>query len=107
MKRPLIALLLILAPVFGFASEGHGEGPKLDAVRIDLKDKESLQNGARIFVNYCLSCHSAGYMRYNRMGADLGLSEELVKENLLFAADKVGDLMKAVMPPEDAKVWFG
>ncbi|KPK67251.1 MAG: cytochrome C, partial [Acidithiobacillales bacterium SM23_46] len=66
----------------------------------------SLQRGARIFVNYCLSCHSAAYMRYNRMGKDLGISEELVKDNLLFAADKVGDLMKAVMPAEEAKAAF-
>jgi ubiquinol-cytochrome c reductase cytochrome c1 subunit len=78
-----------------------------DRVLIDLDDKPSLQRGARTFVNYCLSCHSASYMRYNRMGRDLGISEELVKENLLFAADKVGDLMKAVMRKEDAKLWFG
>jgi ubiquinol-cytochrome c reductase cytochrome c1 subunit len=76
-------------------------------VAVDLSDKTSLQNGARIFVNYCLSCHSAAYMRYNRLGKDLGISEELVKENLLFAADKVGDLMKAVMPAQDAKAVFG
>src|SRR3989344_2590467 len=101
-----LALILMLAgfPAWAFASGGH---TKLDPVKIDLNDTASLQNGARIFVNYCLSCHSAGYMRYNRMGQDLGISEELVKENLLFAADKVGDLMKAVMPAEDAKQAFG
>lgn len=102
-----LALLLMLAglPAGAFAAGGHGA--KLDPVKIDLGDTPSLQRGARIFVNYCLSCHSAGYMRYNRMGHDLGISDELVKENLLFAADKVGDLMKAVMPVEDAKKWFG
>ncbi len=101
-----LALILILA---GFPAWGHAGGNrvKLDPVKIDLGDQASLQRGARTFVNYCLSCHSAGYMRYNRMGQDLGISEELVKENLLFAADKVGDLMKAVMPAEDAKKWFG
>ncbi len=101
-----LALILMLAgfPAWAFASSGH---TKLDPVKIDLNDTASLQRGARIFVNYCLSCHSAGYMRYNRMGHDLGISEELVKENLLFAADKVGDLMKAVMPKEDAQKWFG
>ena len=82
-------------------------GVKQPQLEIDLGDQESLQRGARTFINYCLSCHSAAYMRYNRMGKDLGIDEELVKDNLLFAADKVGDLMKAVMPPEDAKVWFG
>ncbi len=103
MKKILIAMLVAVAPA-AFASGGDA---KLDPVKIDLGDKASLQNGARIFVNYCLSCHSASYMRYNRMGQDLGISEELVKENLLFAADKVGDLMKAVMPKEDARDWFG
>jgi ubiquinol-cytochrome c reductase cytochrome c1 subunit len=105
MKKLAILFLLAALPAGAFAAGGHGA--KLDPVEIDLGDKPSLQRGARIFVNYCLSCHSAGYMRYNRMGHDLGLSDELVKENLLFAADKVGDLMKAVMPAEDAKKWFG
>ena len=76
-------------------------------MKIDLSDKASLQHGARLFVNYCLSCHSISYMRYNRMGEDLGISDELVKENLMFAADKTGELMKAAMPREDARKWFG
>lgn len=105
MKKLLI--LLLLAGLPGLTLASGGETVKLDSVNIDLGDKASLQRGARIFVNYCLSCHSASYMRYSRMGHDLGISEELVKENLLFAADKVGDLMKAVMPKEDAKLWFG
>src|SRR3989338_6253786 len=77
------------------------------ALSFVLASGSALAAGARIFVNYCLSCHSASYMRYNRMGHDLGLSDELVQENLLFAADKVGALMKAVMPRDDAKKWFG
>jgi len=105
MKKLLILFLLAGLPAAALASSG--EGVKLDAVNIDLNDKASLQRGARIFVNYCLSCHSAGYMRYSRMGHDLGISDELVKENLLFAADKVGELMTAVMPKADAKAWFG
>ena len=104
MKKILLAFLFVMAPLAAFAAE---EGVKLDHVNIDLGDKASLQRGARIFVNYCLSCHSASYMRYNRMGHDLGISDELVKENLLFAADKVGDLMQAVMPVDDGKAWFG
>ena len=104
MKQLTLILMLAGFPAWALASGNH---TKLDPVKIDLDDTASLQRGARIFVNYCLSCHSAGYMRYNRMGRDLDISEELVKENLLFAADKVGDLMKAVMPAEDAKKWFG
>ena len=105
MKKLLILLVLAVLPAAALASPEHGI--KLDPVNIDLSDTASLQRGARIFVNYCLSCHSASYMRYNRMGHDLGISDELVKENLLFAADKVGDLMRAVMPKDDAKLWFG
>ncbi|MHB8742318.1 MAG: cytochrome c1 [Sulfuricaulis sp.] len=104
MKKILILFLFAIVPIATLAEEGE---VKLDHVNIDLNDKPSLQRGARIFVNYCLSCHSASYMRYNRMGHDLGISDELVKENLLFAADKVGDRMQAVMPPNDAKQWFG
>ncbi|MBI3899161.1 MAG: cytochrome c1 [Gammaproteobacteria bacterium] len=105
MRKLLLVLMLALVPAAAFAG-GRGEA-HLDPVKIDLGDKPSLQRGARIFVNYCLSCHSAAYMRYNRMGKDLGISEELVEENLLFAADKVGDLMKAVMPKDEAKATFG
>ncbi|GMR19678.1 MAG: cytochrome c1 [Gammaproteobacteria bacterium] len=104
MRKRVASVLLLLAPVVALAG-GDGD-VKLDKVSIDLSDQASLQRGARMFVNYCLSCHSAAYMRYNRMGRDLGLTDELVKENLLFAADKVGDLMKAVMPAEDAKAAF-
>ena len=104
MKKLISIILLAMMPAAAMAA--GGSGAKLDSVKIDLGDQESLQRGARIFVNYCLSCHSAAYMRYNRMGKDLGISDELVKENLLFAADKVGELMKAVMSEEDAKAAF-
>jgi len=104
MRKRVASVLLLLTPLVALA--GGGGDVKLDKVSIDLSDQASLQRGARTFVNYCLSCHSAAYMRYNRMGRDLGLTDELVKDNLLFAADKVGDLMKAVMPVEDAKAAF-
>lgn len=103
MKKRLFLLVFVL---FAPAAQAAGTHVKLDHVDVDLSDQPSLQRGARIFVNFCLSCHSAAYMRYNRMGEDLGISEELVKENLLFAADKVGDLMKAVMPKEVALAAF-
>ena len=66
----------------------------------------ALQNGARIFANYCLGCHSATYMRYNRLH-DIGLSDDQIKKNLLFATDKVGDTMKSTLDPRQAKDWFG
>jgi ubiquinol-cytochrome c reductase cytochrome c1 subunit len=71
-----------------------------------LNQQPSLQNGARIFVNYCLSCHSANLMRYNRL-RDIGLTERQIRDNLLFTADKVGDPMRISMAPADAREWFG
>lgn len=107
MKRILIALSLML-PGLVFAAGGHY---KLDKVDVDLGDQASLQRGAKLFVNYCLSCHSAGYMRYNRMGADLGISEKEIEQYMGFIADKegkfkVGALMKANLSEEDAKAAF-
>ncbi len=75
---------------------------KLMHMDVDLSDQQSLQRGAKIFVNYCLSCHSAAYMRYNRMGEDLKISDDILKENLMFGADKVGDVMNISMRHEDS-----
>ena len=71
-----------------------------------LNDLAALQNGAKLFINHCLNCHSASAIRYNRL-QDLGLTEEQIKENLLFTSDKIGDLMTIAMKPADAKQWFG
>jgi ubiquinol-cytochrome c reductase cytochrome c1 subunit len=71
-----------------------------------LTDVASLQNGAKLFANYCLNCHSAAFMRYNRL-RDIGLTEQQIKDNLIFTGAKVGDLMKTAMDPKDAKEWFG
>jgi ubiquinol-cytochrome c reductase cytochrome c1 subunit len=69
-------------------------------------DLPSLQNGAKLFVNYCLNCHSAAFMRFNRL-KDIGLTEQQIKDNLLFTTDKVGETMKAALDPKQAKEWFG
>ncbi|PXW96667.1 ubiquinol-cytochrome c reductase cytochrome c1 subunit [Sphaerotilus hippei] len=71
-----------------------------------VKDTAALQNGAKLFVNYCLNCHSAAFMRYNRM-RDIGLTEEQIKANLMFATTKVGDTMQAAIDPKQAKDWLG
>jgi ubiquinol-cytochrome c reductase cytochrome c1 subunit len=99
--KKLIAVLA-LVPGLVFAAEG---GFPLDRAP-ERSDMASLQNGAKLFVNYCLNCHSASSMRYNRL-RDLGLSDEQIKTNLLFSADKVGELMKTSMRADDAKAWFG
>jgi len=94
--------ILALAPGLAFAAEG---GIALDRAP-ERNDLASLQNGAKLFVNHCLNCHSAASMRYNRL-RDIGLSDDLIRENLLFSADKVGDMMTTAMRPADAKAWFG
>jgi ubiquinol-cytochrome c reductase cytochrome c1 subunit len=101
MKKLL--LLLLALPLTVFAAEG---GVKLDHAPVNINDYESLQRGARIFINYCVTCHSAGYMRYTHL-TDIGLTKDQVKKNLLFASDKLGATMTVAMRPEDAKAWFG
>ena len=100
-SKKLLAVLALL-PGLVFASEG---GVALDRAP-ERSDIASLQNGAKLFVNYCLNCHSASSMRYNRL-RDLGLSEDQIKNNLLFSGEKVGDMMNVAMRPGDAKSWFG
>ena len=101
MKKFLTAILF--APVLAFAA---GATLHLDQAPDKANDMAALQNGAKVFVNYCLNCHSASYMRYNRL-RDVGLNEAQVKENLLFTAEKVGEPMKIAMQRADAKAWFG
>jgi ubiquinol-cytochrome c reductase cytochrome c1 subunit len=102
-------LLLSLLAALGFvtaaaASEG---GIQWDRFPTDkLTDLPSLQHGAKLFVNHCLNCHSAAYMRFNRM-RDIGLTDAEIKEYLLFTTDKVGDPMQAWLDPKQAKEWFG
>ncbi len=100
MKKFLIALLFV--PMTALA----GENIYLDHAPINLEDNASIQRGARIFTNYCLSCHSANYMRYNTL-EKVGLTETQIKDNLMFAANKVGSRMTVAMQPDEAKKWFG
>ena len=104
MKKLIVAFLLAAAPMLGLAS---GAGPHLDAADIDLGDQASLQRGAKYFANYCLSCHSAKFQRYNRMAKDLGLTEQEVTDNLMFTTDKIGDTMNIAMTEEQGTAWFG
>lgn len=103
MKLAKFLAVLAFLPLVAMASEEHVH---LDKAPINPNDNASLQRGAKMFVNYCLSCHSASYMRYSRL-TDIGLSEDQIKNNLLFASEKVGDTMNVAMRYEDSKVWFG
>src|SRR5689334_18942150 len=105
MKKLIVGILAALS-FAGSALPSEG-GIAWDRFPLEkLNDVASLQNGARLFVNYCLNCHSAAYMRYNRM-RDIGLTEDQIKKNLLFTTEKVGDTMKAALDPKQAKDWFG
>jgi ubiquinol-cytochrome c reductase cytochrome c1 subunit len=102
-----LALGLVMALGLVAASHaGGGDTIALDKAPKKTNDLASLQNGAKLFVNYCLNCHSAAFMRFNRL-QDIGLSEQQIKDNLLFTTDKVGETMKAAIDPKQAKEWFG
>ena len=105
MKKLIVALLLW--GVAGPAMAASEHGPELLDANVNLGNKTSLQRGARVFVNYCLSCHSAQYMRYERLANDLELGEDVVKNNLMFTTDKIGNTMEVAMRPQDAEKWFG
>jgi len=101
-------LILSLITALGLLSGAHASsgGVAWDKAPVNTSDMASLQNGAKLFVNYCLSCHSAAFMRYNRL-QDIGFTNEQIKDNLLFATDKVGETMKSAIDPKQAKEWFG
>lgn len=101
--RKLIISVLVLLSSQTFASSGH----ELQSATIDLGNKASLQRGAKYFVNYCLSCHSAKQLRYSRMAKDLDITPELVELNLMFTGEKIFDGMDISMRPQDAEKWFG
>jgi ubiquinol-cytochrome c reductase cytochrome c1 subunit len=104
MKKILLGLMLALG-LSGVALAAGGSFP-LDKAPARTNDMAALQNGAKLFVNYCLGCHSASFMRYNRL-RDIGLTDKQIAENLTFTTDKIGDTMKAAIDPRQAKAWFG
>jgi ubiquinol-cytochrome c reductase cytochrome c1 subunit len=108
LKKLLLGALASVA-FLGGAGSAHAAGD--DSVpwqkaKVSTNDLASLQRGAKLFVNYCLNCHSAAFMRYNRL-MDIGLSEKDIKDNLVFTSAKVGDTMIASIDPVEAKKWFG
>ncbi len=100
---PALAALALALPVL---SQAH-EGPALPSAGNDIRNEASLQRGARNFVNYCSGCHSAKYIRYNRIAADLHIGEAELKQNLMFTSEKTADTIVSALPAADAKKWFG
>lgn len=109
-RQLLVLGLMVLFPMSAFAA---GSGFHLDSAPVDPENQVSLQRGAKVFVNYCLGCHSADYHRYNRLALDLGLTDDQVRDNLIFTTDKegeptkVGSLIYNSMPEDFAKKSFG
>jgi ubiquinol-cytochrome c reductase cytochrome b subunit len=104
----IFTALLIILPLKAVGAGTSECGTiECDAMEIDFDDKASLQNGAKLFVNYCMGCHSAQYSRWTRVAEDLHIPEKLAMDNLVFADQKIGDLMKISMPADQAKKWFG
>ena len=101
--RASFAALVLMAPFSGFAQHDS----EYELPHNDVGDTASLQRGARYFVNYCLGCHSAQYVRYNRVAEDLGISEDELTQNLMFTGERPFDTMTIAMRPEDAERWFG
>lgn len=112
MKKLVIMAAVLLFPALSLAAGGGHTYPN-DDITIDWDDKAAMQRGAQAFVNNCMGCHSLGYNRYNRVGADLGISDDLMFDNLIFTTDKsgertkVGSLMSINMTPEYAEQAFG
>jgi ubiquinol-cytochrome c reductase cytochrome c1 subunit len=104
MKKLILTLMATFALLGG--AQANEEGIAWDKAPNKTNDVASLQNGAKLFVNYCLNCHSAAFMRFNRL-QDIGITEQQIKDNLLFTTEKVGETMKANIDPRQAKEWFG
>ena len=103
-KITIVIFILYMAPFSGlFAAES---GMVLDSAPVSTTDNDSLQRGAESFVNYCLTCHGASYMRYNRH-RDIGFTNEEILAKLVFTGQKVGGLMESSMRKKEGEVWFG
>lgn len=102
-----LLILVMMLSVGPWAMASGGGGVALDKAKVDLQDRDSIRRGAKVFVSYCLNCHSAAFMRYGRIGQDLGMSDEEVMAELIKTGVKVGDTMQVAIEPDEAKRWFG
>jgi len=102
MRLLIIVMLLAVSP-WALAA---GSEVQLDKANVDVNDREAIKRGARVFVNYCLNCHSAAFMRYGRLAEDTGMDNDEISA-LIHTGAKVGDTMQVTIQPDDAKRWFG
>ena len=106
MKANLIKRLLLILSLGPLLALASGEALQLDRAPDVQGDQAALQSGARLFVNYCLNCHGLSFVRYNRL-TELGLTEQQIKDNLMFTAEKIGEPMRIAARPGEQKQWFG
>ena len=106
MKKHIKIKLALVSTLLSFNVFAAGD-LHLDHANTDISDTASLQNGAKLFMNYCSGCHAIGFMRYNRIAKDLNLSASLMTEHLMFAGEKAGETIITAMPKEGATKWFG
>ena len=102
-----IGIALAFVAVAGVPAAAAESTVPLDPFQPDLQDKASLQRGMRLYVNYCLGCHSLKFQRYERTADDLGIPHSVALDNLVFTGQAIGGLMRTAMPAEGAKSWFG
>ncbi|MDP7553721.1 MAG: cytochrome c1 [Candidatus Thioglobus sp.] len=107
MKTYIRIKLLLVTFFLSLSVLASGGELHLDEAHTDISNTASLQNGAKLFMNYCSGCHAISFMRYNRIAKDLSLSDSAVAENLMFAGEKVGELITTAMPEDAASKWFG
>lgn len=109
MKKLILLAMLMFSPVVAQAAAGGGCGELAQCLHapVDLKDRVSLQNGAKLFMNYCLGCHTAKYQRYERMATDLQLDPALVEQYMMFTTDKIGEQIRTGTDPKEQAAWFG
>lgn len=109
MNKLLMTLLLAIVPAVAMAAGGGACGTlaKCEEAPIDLHNKESLQRGAQIYLSYCSGCHSAKYMRYERMAQDLEIDPKLVEQYMMFTTDKIGDPIDSKVSAKEQAAWFG
>ncbi|MEN9433206.1 MAG: hypothetical protein RLZZ422_795 [Pseudomonadota bacterium] len=113
MKKLIASMVLSTAALFSTNVFANTAGPTLEKADIDVHDQQSLARGAKYFVNYCMGCHSLSFSRYNRLGADAGLTDKQVQDNLIFTSgkngemSKIGDTMVNGMRAEDVEEGFG
>ena len=106
-RSTFLCILAAATLTFSGGAFSAGTGWPLDSIDPDLKDLPSLQNGFKMYVNYCMGCHSLQYQRYERTADDLGISHDIAMDNLVLTDQKIGELMTTSMDPELAKNWFG